>query len=432
MSKISAQEAWELLLEKYNIISEIENKGYYEITAKQIKEYKEPRLMAKWDSSESLPKIFSKNKINILPNSRGSYILSDFKLYEKIPVLSEQVITMQKIEIQEYESIDTKNITTEASAINVLVLSNILDDFLGEKDNVLTFNGRMGTGKFKFNVDRYRGIPISISVNNAQCEIDGGFENDNSVIILEAKNIVYPDFHIRQLYYPYRLWRNRVKKPIRNIFTIYSNQIYRMLEYEFEELENYSSIKLVREKNYSLQDTEINMEELYKVYLNTKIKYDDNQNNTKIPFIQADSFERIISLIEVLAKESKTTNQISEIMQFEPRQADYYFNAGRYLDIFEKYKSKDDVVRVRLTAKGREIYNLNYKERQLALVERVLEHKIFNELFFNTYTSGRIPSREEVQNKMRKYNVCTENLVGRRSSSILGWLRWIFNLTKLG
>ena len=36
---------------------------------------------------------------------------------------------MQKVEVPEYESIDVKNITSESNAINVLLLSNIIDDF---------------------------------------------------------------------------------------------------------------------------------------------------------------------------------------------------------------------------------------------------------------------------------------------------------------
>ena len=64
----------------------------------------------------------------------------------------------------------------------------------------------MGTGCFDFEVDTYRKIKRKISVNNAQCEIDGGFENEASVVIMEAKNVVHEDFHVRQLYYPCLLY----------------------------------------------------------------------------------------------------------------------------------------------------------------------------------------------------------------------------------
>lgn len=430
---MKVNEAWKKLFEKYDILNNIQNDGVYFITAKQIKEFKEPRLMAKWDSSENLPSIFKKNKINILPVSRSEYVLSDFELYETIPVLGEKITDMQKVEIPEYETIDVENISSEANAINVLMLSKILDDFLDEDDNVATFNGRMGTGVFNFRVNRYRNDSINVDVNNAQCEIDGGMENNNSVVILEAKNVIHPDFHIRQLYYPFRLWENKVKKPIRLVFSIYSNQIYRLFEYSFEDKHDYSSIKLVKTKNYSLQDTKIELHELFEVYKKVKVIYDDNQNNTDVPFIQANSFERIISLMEILYEDEKSTEEIAEIMQFETRQSDYYYNAGRYLGLFEKRRSKEkkSIKKVSLTKLGKEVVKLKYKERQLKLVELILKHEIFNKLFKKVYDNGILPTSEEIQSIMQKNNVCNKGQINRRSSSVYSWIKWIFNLQNI-
>lgn len=431
---MNVNEAWIKLFEKYDILSKIQSDGAFYITANQIKEFKEPRLMAKWDSSENLPSIFKKHNINILPISRTGYVLSDFKLYEPIPELGEHITKMQKVEIPEYETIDIGNISSEANAINVLMLSKILDDFLDEDDNVATFNGRMGTGIFSFRVDRHRGTTFQVDVKNAQCEIDGGMENNNSVVILEAKNVVHPDFHIRQLYYPYRLWASKVDKPIRLVFSIYSNQIYRLFEYTFEDKENYSSIKLVKTKNYSLQDTDIALNELYDVYSNVKVIYDDNQNDTNIPFIQANSFERIISLMEILFEENKTIEEIAETMEFDLRQSDYYYNAGKYLGLFEKKDVEDEekiVKKVSLSKLGKDTIKLRYKERQLKLVSLILEHEIFNTLFIRVYNSGELPTKEEIQNIMRENNVCNEGQIVRRSSSVYSWLKWIFNLQNI-
>lgn len=434
MSKMNVNEAWNKLFEKYDIFSKIQSEGAFFITANQIREFKEPRLMAKWDSSENLPSIFKKHKVNILPISRNKYVLSDFKLYEPIPELGEHITEMQKVEIPEYETIDIDNISSESNAINVLMLSKILDDFLEEDDTVTTFNGRMGTGVFSFHVDRYRGTAFQVEVKNAQCEIDGGMENNDSVVILEAKNIIHPDFHVRQLYYPYRLWSSKVKKPIRLVFSIYSNQIYRLFEYKFVDRDNYSSIRLVKSKNYSLQDTDIDLKELYEVYSGVKVVYDDNQNNTEIPFIQANSFERIISLMEILLEGDKTTEEIAEIMQFDLRQSDYYYNAGKYIGVFEKHEVKDEekmVKKVALSKLGKDTIELRYKERQLKLVSLILEHEIFNRLFKKVYNSGELPTKEEIQSIMREKNVCNDGQIVRRSSSVYSWLKWIFNLKNI-
>lgn len=440
MAKISANDAWKELFNKYDIEKEVNDNGFYNITAEQIKEFKEPRLMAKWDSSESLPGVLKSKNINILPTSRSSYILSDFKLYEDLPKYVEDVTKMQKVEIRDLESINIENITSEANAINVLMLSPILEDFLRDGENFATFNGRMGTGEFNFSVDRNSKNPLYIDVKNAQCEIDAGLENDNSIVIIEAKNVIHPDFHVRQLYYPYRLWKNKVRKPIRLVFSIYSNQIFRLLEYKFNDLNNYSSIELVQEKNYTLQDTKITTEDLFKVYKDTKVKIDDNKKVYETPFVQADSFERIISLIDCLKEEDMSSDKIADIMQFDIRQSGYYFNAGKYLGIFEKYDGEEfdeetsqwnKVRKIRLTKKGLEIAKMNYKPRQLELVKLILIHKIFNELFFETYSTGKLPKKNHIEYLMRKYNVCDEGQINRRADSVSSWLKWIFKLPNI-
>lgn len=427
---LSANDAWKAIIEKYHILEHIEKDGCFPIKASQIKEFREPRLMAKWDSTDALPEVLRKNKINILPDSRSSYVLGDFLLYQEIPPLDEPVTRMEHVELPDYESIDINNISSEANAINVLIISGILNDFLGTGENVSTFNGRMGTGCFTFEVDTHRGIKQKICVNNAQCEIDGGFENEASVVIMEAKNVVHEDFHIRQLYYPYRLWKDKVKKPIRLIFSVYSNRIYRLFEYRFKIPEDYSSIELVKSKNYSLQDTKITKEDLWEVRNHTTIRTDDDMNDTDIPFIQANSMDRIISLLENLYENPMTGLQIAELMDFEPRQSDYYFNAGRYLGLFEKHA--DDKQRiVSLTPLGEKVFRLNYKKRQLKLVELILEHEIFCAFFDSMMLTGQLPDKNKIADEMRRLHVCNESQIVRRAGSVSGWLKWMNNLTNL-
>lgn len=427
---LSANDAWKAIIEKYHILEHIEKDGCFPIKASQIKEFREPRLMAKWDSTDALPEVLRKNKINILPDSRSSYVLGDFLLYQEIPPLDEPVTRMEHVEFPDYESIDINNISSEANAINVLIISGILNDFLGTGENVSTFNGRMGTGCFTFEVETHRGIKQKICVNNAQCEIDGGFENEASVVIMEAKNVVHEDFHIRQLYYPYRLWKDKVKKPIRLIFSVYSNRIYRLFEYRFKIPEDYSSIELVKSQNYSLQDTKITKEDLWEVRNHTTTRTDDDMNDTDIPFIQANSMDRIISLLENLYENPMTGLQIAELMDFEPRQSDYYFNAGRYLGLFEKHA--DDKQRiVSLTPLGEKVFRLNYKKRQLKLVELILEHEIFGAFFDSMMLTGQLPDKNKIADEMRRLHVCNESQIVRRAGSVSGWLKWMNNLTNL-
>lgn len=247
---------------------------------------------------------------------------------------------------------------------------------------------------------------------------------------MEAKNVVHEDFHVRQLYYPYRLWKTKVNKPIRLVFSIYSNMIYRLFEYRFNVLEDYSSIELIRTKNYSLQDTTITLEDLVKVRTETNVVTDDSMENTDVPFIQANSMERIISLLENIYDNPMTSQQIAELMDFESRQSDYYYNAGKYLGLFEK-TSDDKQKVVSLTALGNKVFKLNYKDRQLKLVQLIFEHKIFSGFFDEIIETGELPEKRFIEEEMRALHVCDEGQVVRRASSVFGWLKWVINLTRL-
>ena len=438
MHSISVSDAWKELLDKYDILREIETKGFYKISASQIKEVKEPRLMAKWDSSGQLPESFKEHGINILPDSRSSYILSDFLLYQDIPQTVEHIKNMTKVELPDLKTIDVNNITSESNAINVLQISGILEDFLElvEDDNLYaTFNGRMSSGEFDFLVDSISKIQRKVYVDRAQIEIDGGFESNNCVVILEAKNVLHEDFHIRQLYYPYRLWESKVDKTVRLIFSIYTNKIFRLMEYRFKEKENYSSIELVRTKNYSLEDTSITSDEIKDVYDSIEdievISDSDNMNvRGCVPFIQADNFERIVSLLENMYENPMTSDEIIELMKFTSRQKDYYFNAGKYLGLFQKIK-EDKVIKYGLTDIGVNVFKKSYKERQLELVKLILSHKIFRDLFGEILETGEIPDKGRVVELELEYNVCSIDVASRRATSVISWLNWIFNLVNI-
>lgn len=427
----AADSAWRQLITKYRIDREVSEKGTFLIGADQIKEFREPRLMAKWDSEESLPAVLKEKRLNLLPVSRKAYVMSDFALYQKLPPFGEAERKMEEIHFKSrYESVNLQEISSESNAINVLLLSDVLDRFLESEGTVETFNGRMGTGSFDFEVNSYTGTPRRVVVEGAQCEIDGGFENDSHVIIMEAKNVLHPDFHVRQLYYPYRLWMSRVKKPIRLVFSQYVNQIYRLLEYRFDDPMDYSSIRLVKEACYSLAPVRITEEDLYRLWKETDVLTDDNQCGPGTPpFPQADSMWRVISLLEQLAEQDMTTEEIAERMQFRVRQSDYYFNAGAYLGLFQKVTTKEGVV-VKLSNLGRKVYAMPYRDRQLKLAALLLEHRVFHDLFGQMVVGGKVPEKSKIVEKMMRSSVCSESVARRRASTVAAWLRWMQGLTQ--
>ena len=424
-----ASTAWEKIIHDYNIMDEISRKGYYCITAKTIKKYREPRLMAKWDSNENLPAALRDRHLNILPVSRSEYLLSNVNLYEPLPeFVTSEPGNIHHITELDLESLDCGNITSESNAINAMVATGTLDSFLGDGDRTVeTFNGRMGTDAFCFEINRYSGGSLTVHVDRAQMEIDGGFENQKNVIIIEAKNVLHPDFHIRQLYYPYRVWLQRVKKPIRLIFCQYYNMMYRLIEYRFADPKNYSSIEQVGSAYYTFQDVSVTESDIIKLW--ETITPVPDVPKPDIPFPQADKMDRIISLMEHMQdNEPMTTADITDYMGLDVRQSNYYASAGRYLDLFERQSHGS--TECTLTPQARQILSLDYKNRQLALVSRILSHQVFHEFFGRLFIDKISPARlrSEVAAYLEQRNICNHTTSKRRASTVLGWLKWIGTL----
>lgn len=204
---------------------------------------------------------------------------------------------------------------------------------------------------------------------------------------------------------------------------VYSNNIFRLLEYKFTDINSYSSLQLVQERNYSLEDIEISLNNISEVLKSTKVKPEPD-----VTFIQADSFNKVISLVENLNDNALSTTEIAELFGFKERQSDYYFNACKYLGLAEKETIEDEGVKVIITTLGKRLLRLKYKARQLEYVRLIFEHQIFHELFEIILQQGEIPDKNYICNKMRELNLCSENLISRRSSSVRGWLFWITNL----
>ena len=63
---LNNEKAWKILFEKYTILEHIEADGAFTISASAIKEFREPRLMTKFDHWVNLPTIFQENNLSCL------------------------------------------------------------------------------------------------------------------------------------------------------------------------------------------------------------------------------------------------------------------------------------------------------------------------------------------------------------------------------
>ncbi len=284
----------------------------------------------------------------------------------------------------------------------------------------------MSSSSFGFDINSAKGL-FNISVGNSQVEIDGGYEGDNSLNLIEAKNYISDDFLVRQLYYPYKLWSGKIQKQVRPIFLTYTNGIFHLREYAFSNINHYNSLVLIKHKKYVVQDGAFNIETIQELLDRTK-----TIKEPEIPFPQADSFERVINLCELLKqKEFITKEEITQSYDFDARQTDYYSNAGKYLGLIETGKDPlNGQIGCYLTKKGNQLFIANLIDRQKEFVKIIISHSAFIKTLKLYLENGEIPSKNEIVEIMKKsklHGIGSDTTHFRRASTITGWTNWIMN-----
>ena len=418
--------AWEQLFDKHNILSRVSTDGVFRISSTQINEVHEARLMAKFDQSTLLPDAFRSNNLSILPVTRGEYIIGPFQTHEKIiyrPVKPKQV------EIPQLETLDSKNLYSEASALFFAYNSGIINDIMGSDKVQFTVNGRMGSGAFSFSIDNSLNpqIPVSVDVKNSQVEIDAGFESPDAFVICEAKNQASNELLIRQLYYPYRLWSNKISKPVIPVFLAFSNDIFHVFTYEFTDKQNYNSIRLKDYKEYTFADEEISFQDIVDLWRSiSDIREPD------VTFPQADSFPRILDLLSVLHEEELTRTEVTMKYEFDSRQTNYYVSACEYLGLIERFSTDDNERGYRLATDVRTTMSLPYKQKHLTLMRKVLECPVFYRAFEILMKNNEVPDKRTICQIMKDTDFSkpiNDTTIGRRASTVSGWLNWMIQLS---
>lgn len=106
------------------------------------------------------------------------------------------------------------------------------------------------------------------------------------------------------------------------------------------------------------------------------------------------------------------------------RQSNYYLSAGRLLNLFEVSKKGE----YNLTSTGNFIFSQGYRKRHLLLVKEILKIKIFRDslnYYFENF--DYLPANEIISYLIKFYKI-NETTARRRTSTIIGWTKWILNL----
>ena len=426
--KTNIKQAWQTIFEQCKVIEAVKRNGHFDITADKIKAIggKEPRLMAKWDSSFSVPEVFSQNGLGLIATSRGGYRIGTFNIFHKIETDRLNAAQIQSRQVPSWMLSLGKELRerSEPGLLSACYASGIMREYANAESTDIFpgIFGRLTTDKFNFTLGAVNGRRETISCDGTQFEIDASYESPEALLIVEAKNVLLEDFNLRQLYFPWRYLREKTNKTIRPLFIMRSNEVISVCEYAFGKVDEMDSLTLVSAKRYSFADTEITTQDLR----DALASFRRQKKACNLIFPQADRMELVIDLCERLRNSPADADGIADDLNYVHRQGQYYGRAAHFLGLVEKTKAS-----YRLTAEGERIFNLPYKQRQLAIAKQFLQYRVFANCLKSLLEHSVMPDTDTVAKWIVEDKwPMSGTTPKRRASTVIGWTRWLVNLTK--
>ncbi|MDJ0745743.1 MAG: hypothetical protein QNJ32_20600 [Xenococcaceae cyanobacterium MO_167.B27] len=246
--------SWYKIFQDYNIYNHDFNNHTFYITAKQIKVAcqnftetgeKEPRILCKQDPREKRPQVFIDNNLFLLPVRNGQYAIIKEEGYIDIPKIDKSA-TIYNSQLDFTLDISLVG-NSEMQHLDFAYASSLIRTFMDDNTLVLTIRGRKYTPEFSFYVGKQK-----ITAKSVQTEVDAGYEGKKQVVLVEAKNQNTENIIIRQLFYPFKQWQLHTNQKVVTRFFEKNNDLYFLWQFNFEDADNYNSIKLVKNGCYKI------------------------------------------------------------------------------------------------------------------------------------------------------------------------------------
>lgn len=396
---MTLSQAWEALL------AGREWRSGDRVTASEIRERTglEPRLMAKFDHRDQLPGALARLGLFLLPTRNGEYTLvrgQGYHALEPCPPVqdfpSRAEFTLRTLEQG----------LSESQFLDLAYHAGVLSHFSGVPSLYPTIRGRKRAPRFSFQV---AGLPLE--VEGVQVEVDAGYEGPRDVLILEAKIGEPADFHLRQLYYPFRFWSTLTDKTVRPVFFTYEPReaVIRLREYRFDPPDHYRGPVLVRAAAYRLRPRQ------------ARLPLPEARPGSALRVPQADDLEKVARLPFLVAEGLDDPGRLAREVGFTPRQGGYYAEACQMLGLLELREG-----RLALTRLGQDYVTLPVEPRHELLARAVLAlpimHRALAELVL---APSRRLDQAALEELVRRESGLGGSTVSRRAGTLRRWFAWL-------
>jgi hypothetical protein len=358
--------AWEKIFREFDILGRIARDGHFDINAPQIKRYgdhREPRLMTKVDFREHLPRIMADNGLSILAISNGSYRIARTDPFINVTETIPSRITTVTFP-NDLLTLTPSGISSESNALDIAFVSGMLNQVFQEK-TALTIRGRFrATIPFEFSLNG-----VEYPVNGVQIEVDGGYEGEETINLVEAKIGSRNNINVRQLLYPELYWRKRIgaAKRIRTFIFYYQEPYFRFIPFVVD------GARMIADHSNELAFTFQEQEERFDLYA-IEARQRDDLVNLDAPFPQADKFDKVLAMLTAIDSQGPVAKkELTLDFDIVDRQIDYYYNTLKFMGLADSDRDT-----IWLSGLGRKIAGLPHRKKLQKMARIVFSEPIFN------------------------------------------------------
>lgn len=395
---------WQNLFATHDILSKINQDGYFDITSKQINKVHQSRVMCKMDFIQNVPKIFKSNNLSILAIKNGIYRIAKTKPFFDINLEILENIKPKVFRLPNFiQTLNVNNITSESQAMDAAAASGMLDEIIKE-ENYLTVRGRHYCSDFNIEIPYYtKNSCLQYNISGVQIEVDGGYESDSVLVLIEAKMGISDNMNMRQLVYPHLHYEAKLQKTVKTYVMFYeTGSIYTFIPMFYSN--NLATLDYCNAKKFQLIENE-NSIELDIEALNLP------SPNNNAPFPQANDIKKgLYALAKLKDMQPVSKEDLLSEFPIEIRNYDYYYNILRWFNVAE-IDAKNKLVS--LTELGEAILELSESNRLLAFRNMFYKDELVS--FFI-----KQPNSDPPEN-LTKLNRISGDTIQRRKNCVLSW-----------
>ncbi len=137
-------------------------------------------------------------------------------------------------------------------------------------------------------------------------------------------------------------------------------------------------------------------------------------------FPQADTLGTVIAAVEFYADEATNAAEVSELLDFDPRQGTYYTSAAEWLQLVERRDG-----RIRLAERGATFVRTARSERFRILFQAIAATPVFREAIA-ARLAGRELTEDEIADRIRQKGCARGTTPARRAKTVVAWLNWLW------